>query len=111
MNSAEKVGIAALAAVAIGAIYVALTTKPAPTPAVVPAGTPATTLTKGSKYTIVAMVPAGITDQTSLTNALTAAGWTGVSVGAFQADSGYEATATWGGATGPVPAGVVAVAA
>jgi hypothetical protein len=90
-----------------------------------PAGsiTPVTSFTNGTKYTFLAQIPTGVSDSTTLTNALTAAGWTNVNVLYFMgtgtipagfpaiATNGYAASGTWNGTSGAgVPAGVVAAA-
>lgn len=119
------VGAAALAALAAGGIaYASQKPSAAPPPAKLPPGTVVTSLTPGQQYAIAAMVPAGVTDTTTLVNALTAAHWTNVNVFSFLGTNatatpsgltvpiagGYGATAIWGGAAGPVPPGLIAVA-
>lgn len=126
------VGGAALAAVAVGGIYLA--TRPAaaavpagPTPAT-PTYTAVTTFTAGSNYGFAAQLPAGVADVATLMAQLTTAGWTNVTILYFgptaaaatipaglpfslpgPVTSAYVASGTWSGATGtPVPAGVSA---
>jgi hypothetical protein len=87
-----------------------------------PAGTPVTSFTTGTKYSFAAMIPSGIGDTAALQAALTTAGWqnanviwfagNGTSTGPFPTPNtnGYVATGTWNGAANaPVPSGVVAV--
>ncbi len=119
------IGGVTLAALAVGGIAYAHS-KAAATPPVpagqLPAGTPTTTFTAGTKYTFAAVVPAGITDQAALVTALNTAGWstpaviyfgpsnTGTIPGGLQAGpTGYVATGTWQGPASSVPPGVVAV--
>lgn len=89
----------------------------APTPMI------ATQLTPGVTYEIVGPVPAGA--HTDVAGGLTAAGWTNVQVhptpspemivalrsqgAAFPQSGAYDATGTYSGGAGPVPAGVVAL--
>jgi hypothetical protein len=114
------VGGGALLALAVGGVAYAAA-KPKATPAQIVAGTPVTTLLPGQKYAFAALLPVGITDEVALTKALTAAGWTGVTITAMNGAGsstgvvtpvgGYAATAVWNGNASPVPTGVVAVTA
>lgn len=109
-------------AAVLGAVALARASQSAPaTPAVVPAGTPVTQLVKGQRYTIAALLPPGV-DQATLVAQLTNAGWSNIAILALGGSGqpiagvtvpvgGYAATATWNGASGPVPTGVVAVTA
>jgi hypothetical protein len=117
----------ALGLLAVGGVaYAAYYKKPQPS---VPAGqlkagstTPVTSFTPGVKYTFIALVPTGVSDNVALEAALKAAGWQNPSVVYFMGTgtlpSGFEgnansyaATGTWGGAANaPVPAGVIAAA-
>jgi hypothetical protein len=118
------VGGVALAALAVGGVaYAHSKAAASPVPAgQLPAGTPASTFTAGTKYTFAAVLPAGATDQATLVTMLHTAGWgapaviffgptnTGAIPLGLQANtSGYVATGTWTGPATPVPAGVIAV--
>ncbi len=111
-------------AVAAGIYLYEKQTKVTPvTPAQLPAGTVVTTLIPNQKYTIAALLPAGVLDQVALADALKAAGWTTPNILYFMGQGavpsgvtapgagGYVASATWGGVSGPVPAGVVVITA
>jgi hypothetical protein len=98
-----------------------------PAPAALPAAPPlpaiATQLTPGGVYELVGPIPAGATTDTAA--GLTAAGWTSVQVhstpspgmilalksqgATFPSSGAYDATGTYSGGAGPVPAGVVAL--
>jgi hypothetical protein len=118
------VGGVAVAALAVGGIaYARMKAVAPPVPAgQLPAGTPATTFTAGTKYTFAAVLPAGATDQATLVTMLHTAGWqtpaviffgptnTGTIPTGLEANtSGYVATGIWQGPATPVPAGVIAV--
>lgn len=116
-------GLAALGVVAVGGIAYAASKKPVAITGPQPAGTllPATSLGKGHNYILAATVPAGVTDATTLSNALVTNGWSNVTVQYFMGSgtipqgleanaTSYIASGTWNGADGtPVPTGVVAV--
>lgn len=122
-KTALLIGAAVVGAVVVGGVAYASTHKtPAAPSGALPAFTPVTTFQPGVRYTFAATVPATITDNIALTNALVTAGWqspnlvyflgTGTIPTGFESSaSGYVATGVWNGAANtPVPAGVVAVA-
>ena len=118
------IGGGALAALAIGGVAYAATTKPPAVPAApTPTGTPVGMLQPGQGYLFGAPTPTGVTTAQALATALKAAGWTNVKVWAFGGQTGstnfpglpaapangYMASGVWNGTTTNVPSGVVAI--
>lgn len=117
MKHTEKMLLGGAAIVALAGLSYWYVTKQkaastVPAAAALQPGTPVTTLTVGQKYALAALLPTGITDQASLTSALTTAGWTNVAILYFMGNgqlpagvtapggNGYVATGTWNGSSG-----------